>query len=35
MRKEYKQIELYIEDETNAFLEFFQKCMQQLPKLIK
>lgn len=34
-RKKYKEIEKYIVDETKCFLEFFQKCMLKLPKLIK
>jgi len=34
-RKKYKEIEDYIKQETDSFLEFFQKCMLKLPQLIK
>lgn len=33
--KDYNKIVEYIEDETKSFLEFFEKCMLKLPKLIK
>lgn len=31
-RKEYEKIEEYIKNETEAFLEFYQKCYTELPK---
>lgn len=33
--KEYGKIEEYIQMEANAFIEFFQKCLKNLPGLIK
>jgi len=33
--EEYKKIEDYVIQEKNAFLEFFQKIMKKLPKIIK
>lgn len=34
-KKEFDKIENYIKEETNAFLEFYQKCCCELPKLIE
>ncbi len=31
--KEYDKIEQYIKEETEAFLEFYQKCHEELPKV--